>query len=175
MHDPRAKGFCAPPWLLWTSAVILCSHKTLREPFFSGPQWSCELSVGSHCETGQEDPDKGRHKWQDCSLNILRASPQVLAVMPQYQRLVRSKGSHRPTGSRANLLKVKVFTLHPGLRDAQIPPGNRRQLTDTQESKAETVKRLKKKICLSLLVPRDRQFIFLRTQELILRQSPPWL
>ena len=70
-------------------------------------------------------------------------------------------------------VKAKVFTLHPGLRDAQIPPGNRRQLTDTQESKAERVKGFKKKICLSLLVPllfpRDREFIFLRTQEFILR------
>ena len=149
MHDPSAKGFCAPPWLLWTYSVILCYHKMLREPFFSGPRWSCELSVGSHCETGQEDPDKGRHKWQDCSLNILCASPQVFAMMSQYQRLLRSKGSHRPKGSRINLLKAKVFTLHPGLRDAQIPPGNSRQLTDTQDSKAERVRGFKKKKNLS--------------------------
>lgn len=43
-------------------------------------------------------------------------------------------------GKQSKSAKGKGVTLHPGLRDAQIPPGNRRQLTDTQESKAERVK-----------------------------------
>lgn len=59
---------------------------------------------------------------EDHNLHLLCALPQVPGMMSQSQRLLKSKRQPQANrGNRTHLLNAKVFTLHPSLRNAQIP------------------------------------------------------
>lgn len=74
-----------------------------------------------------EDPEEGwRWLTEDHSSHQLCALPQVVGVMSQSQRILKSKRQPQADrGNRINLFNVKVFTLHLSLRSAPIPLGQK--------------------------------------------------
>lgn len=127
---------------------------------------------GSHWEvktTQRKAGTNGRIAAWACCMPQLRCWPWCLNLRGFWE----AKGNYRHMGNRTNTLNAKMFTLHLRLRNAQIPPGKRRELTASYESKAEKVKWFSK-ICLHLLVQllfpwgQDREFIFLLMQKYML-------
>lgn len=69
---------------------------------------------------------------QDDNSDLLPALPQVSGMISQSQRLLKSKRQLQANRRNStNLLNAKVFTLHPVLRNVQIPPGGQRELMET--------------------------------------------
>lgn len=97
--------------------------------FFSWPQWPMRIVCGKplYDTLRKTQTRAGPEWWRTSSLHLLCALLQVPGVMSQSQRLLKSR--RQPQANRrngTNLLHTKVFTLHPSLRNAEIPLGGQK-------------------------------------------------
>ena len=106
--------------------VLLCLHQPIIRSFLES-QWAWSTVYAKPmCGRLQKTRRRAGTGWQDHSSHLLCALPQVVGVMSQSQRILKSKRQlQADRGNRINLFNVKVFTLHLSLRSAPIPLGQK--------------------------------------------------